>query len=521
MRRRRGSSAVLGNPVLVGAVTLLVVNVAVFLSWFANRGLPFVPTKQVKVEFPNGANLLPGNEVRSGGFRIGIVDDMQPVPLKDGSGVGAIVTLKLDKKNGDVPADSKAIIRPRSVLGLKYVELDRGTSSRILADGDTIPASQTHIPVDLDEFQNIFDDETRDGARRNLRGFGDALAQRGPSLNRTIEELPRFLTHLEPVARALGDEDTQLGRFFGELGDFVRIAKPVRNEFAHSYTAGADTFEAWSRYPDELRATIEKSWPTMQTGIQSFKVQRPFLASFRDFSDAVADAAAELPRTLPRITPALRTGIPVLRRSPQINEELEKTFVTLQDLMESPGTGASFRGLEVTVDTLNPLLRHVGPYITVCNYFNYSWTHVAEHLTEPDPTGGSQRTLLNQAGQQVDTSDGPARGQRTNITALGAAYPANGGQVQPNSTAQFLHSNNYSAAVTKDGKADCESGQRGYIEKQNFYNPDPNVKTVVDPHIPGAQGPTFTGRAQVPEGQTFDRHPQIGPAFPAELETDK
>ena len=95
MMRRRGQGSAFANPVLVGAVTLLVVNVATVLAWFANNGLPFVPTQEVRVELPNGANLLPGNEVREGGFRIGIVSDMDAVALRGGA-VGAVATLKID-----------------------------------------------------------------------------------------------------------------------------------------------------------------------------------------------------------------------------------------------------------------------------------------------------------------------------------------------------------------------------------------------------------------------------------------
>jgi ABC-type transporter Mla subunit MlaD len=512
MRSGRHGSVV-SNPVLVGAVTLLVVNVATVLAWFANRGLPFVPTKEVRVELANGANLLPGNEVREGGYRIGIVSDMQPVPLKDGR-VGAIVKLKIDEGKAEFPADTRVAIRPRSVLGLKYVEIQRGTSNRILRNGDTIPVNQTRYPVELDEFQNIFDEKTRDGTRRNLRGWGDALAQRGASLNRTIEELPRFLRHLEPVMTTL--DEARIDRFFGELGDFTRVTAPVATRYSHGFQAGADTFEAWSRDPQALQATIAKSGPTMAIGTRSLRTQRPFLSALRDFSIALDETAQELPRTLPRIIPALETGIPVLRRSPQINEQTTKTLATLKDLMEAPGTGAAFRGLTVTTATLNPLVRFLGPYVTVCNYFNYSWTHVAEHLSEPDPTGGSQRTLSNQAGQQVDNTEGsPSKGQRTGVTSLGAAYPANGGE--GNGAKQFLHSNNYSAAVDPNGNADCESGQRGYMERNAKYW-DKKYKMVLDPHIPGNQGPTFTGRPRVPAGQTFDRHPKIGPTFPAELE---
>jgi ABC-type transporter Mla subunit MlaD len=510
--RRRGGSSVFASPLIVGAVTLLVVNVATVLAWFANQGLPFVPTRQIRFEVSNGANLLPGNEVRVGGFRIGIVDDMKPVPMRDGS-VGALVTLKIDKKSQDITEDTTVAIRPRSVLGLKYVEIHRG-NGRVLNAGDTLPAEQARFPVELDELYGIFDEETRTGSRRNLRGFGDAFAQRGPSLNRTIEEAPRFLRHLEPVMRVLGEPGTHLERFFGELGDFTRIVAPVADRYAHGFSAGADTFEAWSRDAAALKETIEKSPPVLDAGIRSMRVQRPFLVSLRDFSVALDDAAQQLPRTLPRIIPALDAGIPVLRRSPQANVELEKTLRTLEDLMRSPGTGQSFRGLGGTVNTLNPTLRFLGPYITVCNYFNYAWTHAAEHLSEPDPTGGSQRTLLNQAGQQFDPGQ---PGQRTGITTLGAAYPANGGITQPNSTPQFLHSNNYSAAVSRTGEADCESGQRGYIERANAYAP-PEVKTVVDPHIPGNQGPTFTGLTKVPQGQTFSRAPEAGPQFPKELD---
>jgi ABC-type transporter Mla subunit MlaD len=507
---RRPGTSVIANPVLVGAVTILVVNVATVMAWFANQGLPFIPTREIRVELVNGANLLPGNEVREGGFRIGIVSDMQPRKLPGGK-VGALVKLKIDDQHGKrMPVDTRIAIRPRSVLGLKYVEVQRGTSERMLGNGDTIPAKQTRFPVELDEFQNIFDEDTREGAKKSITGFGDALARRGPSLNRAIEELPRFMRHLEPVMRTLSEPDTRLDRFFGELGDFTRVTAPIADRYAHGFRTGADTFEAWSRSPSSLRATIEKSVPTMDEGIRSLRAQRPFLVALRDFSVATDEAARELPAALPGIIPALKAGTPVLRRTPEVNDALRDTLDAVGELVRDPATGQSLRALTDTVGILNPTLRFVGPYITVCNYFNYSWTHAAEHLSEPDLTGGAQRTLLNQAGQQID-----GEGRRTGVSTLGAPAPANGGR--SSSAQQHLHTNYYSAAVNHRGEADCESGQRGYLRRQNTYGPE-SAETVVDPHIPGDQGPTYTGLARVPEGQTFQRHPTLGPAFPKELD---
>ena len=70
---RRGAG-IAGNPVLIGAATMLVVLVAVFLAYNANQGLPFVPTYELKAEVPSAANLVVGNDVRIGGSRVGFVE---------------------------------------------------------------------------------------------------------------------------------------------------------------------------------------------------------------------------------------------------------------------------------------------------------------------------------------------------------------------------------------------------------------------------------------------------------------
>ncbi|PTL54394.1 hypothetical protein C7Y72_21925 [Paraconexibacter algicola] len=503
----RNRPSVVANPVLVGAVTVLIVTVAVFLAYNANSGLPFVPTTELKVRVASGANVLPGNDVREGGFRVGIVSDMEPVRLPDGT-TGAEITLKLDDKGDPLPVDSTVDLRPRSVLGLKYVEITRGTATQTFRDGDTLPADQATFPVELDDFYSIFDERTRTSVQRNVEGFGTALSGRGVAVNEAIADLPRFLGALEPVMTVLSDEDTQLVRFLKELGDAARVVAPIADQYANQFTAGADVFEAWSRDPEKLQQTIEKSGPTLRTGIASLRTQRPFLRDFAAFSGSVERVARQLPRTLPRITPALETGARVQRRTPELNRNLRGVLQAADRLARDPATPAAIRGVNRTVDILNPFVRFLGPHITVCNYFNYAWTHVSEHLTEPDPTGTSQRTLLNQASRTVNPL-------ASSVGTLGAARPANGEPTLTGSPMN-LHLTPYGAAIDEQGNADCESGQRGYHQRLNAYGPaDQNI--VVDPHIPGNSGPTFTGRPRVPEGQTFSRSPQVGPKLPPEL----
>jgi ABC-type transporter Mla subunit MlaD len=507
---RRASVSIVANPVLVGAICVLVVVVAVFLSYNANQGLPFVPTTSLKSHVPEGGNLLPGNDVKEGGARIGIVQDMHPVRLPDGR-VVAEVTLKIDKDAGDLPRDSTIAIRPRSLVGLKYVEVTRGTSKEIFADGETIPVEQARNTNELDDLQAMYDEKTRKGVQDVLQGAGDTLAFRGIDLNRTIAGAPRLLTHLEPVMYSLNRKHTQLGRFFRELGDAARVIAPIADRYAHGFEAGASAFEAWSRNPDSVEETVRQSRPTLDAGIESLRVQRPFLVDMKSFAHALRRASEVMPANVPRIDAAFRAGIPIQERSVALNADLEDTLDALDALMSDERTGYAFRALGDTTGILRPLVRFVGPYITVCNYFNYAFTHVGEHVTEPDPTGTSQRTLLNQAPRPRNPSD-PSLG------SIGARRPVNGEDVVSGQRAN-LHQNLYSAAIDTQGNADCESGQRGYLQRLATYAPE-NLNVVLDPHIPGNQGKTFTGRDTVPAGQTFSRYPEDGPAFPDELKAE-
>src|SRR3954467_6006211 len=82
MRSSRFGS-IAASPTLVGAVTVLVVVVAVFLAYQANQGLPFVPTYKVSAELPNTESMVPGNEVRIGGTRLGQIRAIEPVTVDD------------------------------------------------------------------------------------------------------------------------------------------------------------------------------------------------------------------------------------------------------------------------------------------------------------------------------------------------------------------------------------------------------------------------------------------------------
>ena len=138
----------------------------------------------------------------------------------------AVLSLTLDKDAGPLPKDSTLMVRPRSALGLKYVEITRGKSSETYEDGDTIALAQAKTPVELDEFLNMFDEETRAASQANLEGFGTALAGRGESINTAIGAFRPLLRDIQPVMRNLSSPETGLERLVVELGDAAEIVAP-------------------------------------------------------------------------------------------------------------------------------------------------------------------------------------------------------------------------------------------------------------------------------------------------------
>jgi hypothetical protein len=303
------------------------------------------------------------------------------------------------------------------------------------------------------------------------------------------------------VAQYLAAPPTQLTRFFTTLNTLMRVIVPVAQTNAQLFTDMATTFEAFSRDPQALEATIAKSPSTLTVSTTSLRVQQPFLTDFASLGRSLTPATAELKAALPDINPALEAGTITLRRTPSLNSRLQGVMNALRNLSRAPGTNVALNALTDTVGTLNPMVRYLGPYQTVCDYWNYWWTFLSEHISEATSFGFAQRALLNQTNPL----------QQNNVASQGATAPVNGGVPDsPFGGDEFLHAQPYGAAIDNQGNADCETGQRGYPRQLNNFDPQHRLFGV-DPHTPGNQGPTYHGRAHVPAGETFSRNPQTGP----------
>jgi len=446
MRNRSGISGLASNPILVGAVTVLVIIVAVFLAYNANNGLPFVSTYNLKAQVPNADALVKGNEVRVGGVRVGIVKSVVPVELENGE-FAAELDLSLDKNVEPLPVDSTLAIRPKSALGLKFLQLSPGDSSETFEAGDTIPVSATpEEPVDIDEFFNMFDRKTRDAIRQNLAGFGNALAGRGPQLNEAIGALRRVAENGQPVLQTLVAPSTDFAGFWKALEALSATVAPVAEQQASMFVALDQTFAARVSRP-YIQETIEKSPGTLDTVNSSLPAINPFLKSSEQFFAALQPGAKALGETSPVIAEALHAGVPALNRSPILNNQLQPTAEALVAFQESAGV---FNGLDLLIDTnriLKPALSFIAPAQTKCEYLTYTFRNLANANVQGNDLGKWLNFL----------SFEPSRGP--NNESSPASAPANGPK---EFEGNHLHFNPFPQTGAPGQPNICEAGNEKY-----------------------------------------------------------
>jgi virulence factor Mce-like protein len=454
-------SGIAGNPVLIGAATVLVVIVAVFLAYNANAGLPFVPTYTVKAEFPNAAQLVKGNDVRIGGSRVGAVDAIEGRRLEDGRTI-AIVSMKLDKEVDPLPKDSTVLIRPRSALGLKYVEITRGDDSSGYQNGATIPlAAQTTEPVEFDEFLNMFDEKTREAAATNTLGFGDAFAGRGESINTAIGALRPLLRDLVPVARNLASDRTNIRRFFNELGDAAAIVAPAAETQAELFRNIDTTMAALAAVAPFIQESISEGPATLDTAIEHFPRQRPFLVNSTGLFRELRPGARALRGAAPSLAAALTVGTPTLRRSVALNRRLEPLLRELQRFSEDPMVPRGLRALTGAMGSLRPTLRHLEPVQTKCNYVTLWFRNVASLLSEGDRNGTWQRFIIVTTPQGPNNEGGPA------------SKPADG----PGRD-NHLHTNPYPNTQSPGQPKECEAANEPYLAGQTVIGNVPGTQSA-------------------------------------------
>jgi ABC-type transporter Mla subunit MlaD len=455
-----------GNPVLIGALTVLVTIVAVYLAYNATNGLPFVPTYTLHVQAANASELTHGDNVNMGGALVGIVSTVTPERLPNGRPI-AMINVQLQNSINPLPVDSKFSVRLKGAIGLKYLEITLGHSSRGFRNKGVVPMRQESTEVDFDQVLSMFTPPTRRGVQQSTLGFGEALAGRGYDLNNAIGAFVPLLRDLQPVAANLASPATDLGGFFRSLENYTGALVPVAQTQGQLFANLDTTFRALAGVAvPSLQETISDTPPMFDATIANTPVIRPFLTDTATLFSELRPGVATLPQSAPVLSSAFATGTRNLPGTAGLDQRTVTLSQNTASYAQNPSVQQGLDRLTLTLSRLGPPLAFLTPVQSTCNYVTLflrnTQSVVSEHV--------SQGSLLRFVQIAIDDLPGyesePSSSAFTGTSAGGASGP--------------LHVDPYPNTASPGQTPECSAGNEPYRNKAVLANPAGNVGTKTE-----------------------------------------
>jgi virulence factor Mce-like protein len=207
------------NPVTIGAVSLALIALLVFLAFNA-QSLPLIGGGTVyRAQFSEAAGLKPDDPVRVAGVKVGQVESLS---LEDSA-----VTVEFRVKNAFVGDRSEAAIKIETVLGAKYLALvPRGTGE--LDPDDRIPLDRTASPYDVVE---AFADLSTTVDEIDTAQLASSFEVLSETFADTPDEVRTSLEGLARLSDTIASRDAQLRELLTATRDVTQVLADRNGEF--------------------------------------------------------------------------------------------------------------------------------------------------------------------------------------------------------------------------------------------------------------------------------------------------
>jgi ABC-type transporter Mla subunit MlaD len=290
-------------------------------------------TYRVRAIFMNAFSVIPGEDVKIAGVKVGKIESLDVTPDHK-----AAVVLRIDRAGfDDFRTDAECTIRPQSLIGEKFVECTptqpRPENAQKAPPLPTIkkgpgkgqhllPVTRTSKPVDLDLINNTLRLPYRERLSIILNELGTGLAGRGGDLRQAItnadpalKETDRVLAILAVQNRTLAnlarDSDAilaPLARNRAQVADFVSQANAERSsdleqniaklpEFLRQLKPTAERLGGLADQMTPVLADLHKQAPSINTFIEQLgpfsQAGIPALQSLGDAADVGGPALVE------------------------------------------------------------------------------------------------------------------------------------------------------------------------------------------------------------------------------------
>ena len=298
------------------------------------------------VNFPEATQLAQEADVRISGVPVG------RVKTKELDEETTSVEIEIEERYAPLPADTRAVLRQKTLLGETYVELTPGSKDGPdVPDGGELAAGQVSPTVELDEIFRAFDAKTREAFRVWMDQQGRALEGRGEDINDALGNLAPFAEDTSEILEILDRHERATQQLVRDTGEVFAALTERQGQLQQLIVNSNRLFDATARRDAELADT--------------FRIFPTFLDESRVTTDRLTEFAADTDPLITQLRPAARELSPTLISLAGLAPDLKAFFRDLDPLIT-----VSKRGLPALEDFLNettPLLAQIDPFLRQLN----------------------------------------------------------------------------------------------------------------------------------------------------------
>ena len=365
----------------MAAFTASCIGLLIFLWVSFGGSLPLASQGyRFSVEFDQAVELASQASVQISGVTVGHVVS---VKLDHRTGLSRAV-IEINRQYAPRPADTRAILRQKTLLGETYVELSPGTpGARSLSDGGSLPQAQVAPTVQLDQIFSSFDPSTRQAFETWMQQGGIALTNRGEQFNQAFAQLYPFATNVDSVLAVLNRQSAATTTLLRD---------------------GAQVFAALSKSPAALQSFVRNSNGLFaataardQELANTIKAFPAFLTEARSTVNRVGSFSRTTKPLIDELRPAAVQLTPALQRLVVLAPELRNLMVDIAPLTRASKNG--FPALTTFLNDTIPFLVRLKPYlgqlVPVINYIQAYRKEIAGFFANSTATTQAQFASAN------------------------------------------------------------------------------------------------------------------------------
>ena len=241
------------NPILVGGLSVAVLLVLVMFALSLNAFTFLRGVYVVGADFADAAGLVPGNEVRVAGLKVGQVRSVELAP-PDANGVRDRVRVMLEIKSGFHLGDAtQAEIKLKTLLGAKFVDVTPIGGKPYIGAGGRIPLERTRVPFEIYQVTNA---AVGTVGRVDARALNDSLRELATLFDDPRGNFGRALRGLSVATKGLDQRNVELQSLLRNGAAITQVLASRSQALGHVLDSGSELLTALSLRQDALQRFV-------------------------------------------------------------------------------------------------------------------------------------------------------------------------------------------------------------------------------------------------------------------------